>query len=150
VIGCAKEKFWERLVAVVDRPELELDDRFSSFEARAEHAAEVVKILDEALLTRPTEYWIEHLQAAGVPCAPILDVPAALAQPLVRERGLLIETEHPRFGTVVQLGSPVKVGEPRLDHRRAPQRNEDADYLLKRLGYDEARITQLTESGAFG
>lgn len=150
VLGCAKEKFWKRLTAVVERPDLENDDRFASFEARAEHADELVKILDEVLLTRPSEYWVERLQEAGVPCAPVLDVPAALAHPLVSERGLLLETEHPRFGKVVQLASPVKVGEPRLEHRRAPQRNEDADHVLKWLGYDEARIAGLADSGAFG
>ena len=106
--------------------------------------------MDEALILHPTEYWVERLQAAGVPCAPVLDVPAALVHPLVSERGLIIETEHPRFGKVRQLASPVRVGEPRLDHRRAPQRNEDAEQILRRLGYDDDTITRLAKSGAFG
>jgi len=150
VVGCAKEKFWKRLVEVIDRPDLDLDERFSNFEARGEHSTELIKILDEVLITESTDYWVERLEAVGVPCAPVLDLPAALEHPLVKERGLVVETEHPRFGKVLQLASPVRVGEPRSGHRRAPQRNEDAEVLFERLGYDEARIRELKDSGAFG
>jgi crotonobetainyl-CoA:carnitine CoA-transferase CaiB-like acyl-CoA transferase len=46
VVGCAKEKFWDRLIKAIDRPELAEELRFVDFAARAEHAAEVVTILD--------------------------------------------------------------------------------------------------------
>lgn len=150
VLGCAKEKFWSRLTEVIERPDLASDERFKDFEARALHAEELIGELDEVLVTKPADHWIQRLQAAGVPCAPILDVPASLAHPLAAERGLIIETDHPRFGRVTQLASPVKVGEPRREHRRAPQRNEDGERILRSLGYDDDRIGRLADSGAFG
>ena len=150
VIGCAKEKFWIRLTDVLGQPDLATDERFIDFQARREHESELIAELDAILMTKPADYWIALLQAAGVPCAPVLDVPMALAHRLIAERGLIIEAEHPRFGTVRQLASPVRVGESQRHHRRAPQRNEDADFLLKSLGYDDEKVSALAQSGALG
>ena len=150
VVGCAKEKFWSRLTEALHRPDLAADERYKDFEARRANSAELVAVLDEVFRTKTADYWIEHLQPAGVPCAPVLDLPAALSQPIVTERGLVVETEHPRFGKVIQLASPVRVGEERVEPRRAPQRNEDADRILGSLGYDASRIAELADAGAFG
>ena len=53
VVGCAKEKFWNRLIKVIGQPELAEDLRFIDFAARSEHASEVVSILDEVFATSP-------------------------------------------------------------------------------------------------
>jgi len=150
VVACAKEKFWTFLTEVIGLPDLARDERFATFSARAANVVELVAILDKAFAREDNEYWIERLRAAGVPCAPVLDVPAALAHPLVEERGLIVETPHPRFGTVRQLASPVRVGVDPIPHRRAPRRNEDADDIMHWLGYSDTRVNRLAESGAFG
>jgi crotonobetainyl-CoA:carnitine CoA-transferase CaiB-like acyl-CoA transferase len=63
----------------------------------------------------------------------------------------VIETAHPRFGTVRQLRSPVRVGAEPPPARRGPRRHEDGDGLLAALvGYDRERIAALAASGAFG
>jgi len=90
------------------------------------------------------------LSADGVPCGPINSVAGALQDPQVAERDLLISVEHPRFGTVRQVGSPVRVGAPRTGHRRAPARDEHAAAIFAELGYSEERISQLEDRGAFG
>jgi crotonobetainyl-CoA:carnitine CoA-transferase CaiB-like acyl-CoA transferase len=151
VIGCAKEKFWQRLTDVIGRPELATDERFVNFDSRRRNATELIEILDGILVTDTTENWIKQLSGAGVPCGPINTVEQALAEPHTEARGLIVETEHPRFGMVRQPASPVRVGEPPKEHRRAPHRNEDADYVLSTLlGYDRERISKLEVAGAFG
>ena len=56
-------------------------------------------------------------------------------------RGMVVETDHPEFGTVRQVRSPVRVGDDAVQYRRAPRRNEDADYVFSELlGYDSTRI----------
>jgi hypothetical protein len=48
-------------------------------------------------------------------------------------------------------GPAVNVGPRRTDHRRAPQRNEDFDYVVRDLlGYDDDRIAALVSAAAFG
>lgn len=144
VIGCAKEKFWRRLTDVIDRPELTDDGRFATFNDRRQNAAELQGILDEIFVTETTSAWIARLTEAGVPCGPINSVAEALAEPHTQARELIVETKHPRFGSVQQPGSAVRVGAPRSENRRAPLRNEDADYVFRELlGYDDAKVAEL-------
>ena len=75
----------------------------------------------------------------------------ALSDAQIEVRGMIVETEHPHFGTVRQVASPVRVGSERPEYRRAPRRNEDADYVLGEiLGYGSDLVSQLAGEGAFG
>ncbi|MCO7219031.1 CaiB/BaiF CoA-transferase family protein [Klenkia sp. PcliD-1-E] len=151
VVGCAKEKFWQRLVAVLGRPDLGDDGRFATFALRDRHRDALLPQLKEAFRTDTVEHWMAQLRAAGVPSSPINDVGQALADPQAAARGLLLETEHPHWGTVKQVGSPVRFGEPRTDHRRAPHRNEHQDRITRDLlGYSAERVAELEAAGAFG
>ena len=150
VIGCAKEKFWRRLTEVIE-PALADDPRFDTFALRREHEDELLPLLRKRLLTQPSEYWLAGLRAAGVPCGPINDIASALTAPQVAARDMIVETEHPRFGTVRQVAGAVRVGTTRREHRRAPIRDEDRYQVLHEcLGYGEPRIAALAADGAFG
>jgi crotonobetainyl-CoA:carnitine CoA-transferase CaiB-like acyl-CoA transferase len=145
VTGCAKEKFWRRLTVVVGRPELAEDPRFATFADRADHRDELEEILDKVFPTRTVEDWLQRLRAASVPCAPVNDVPNALREEHTLAREMIISVDHPRFGEVQQVNSPVRVGPARRDHVRAPRRGEHTRSILRDLlGYDDDTITQLT------
>jgi len=151
VVACAKEKFWQRLVAVIGRPELAEDPRFDNFAARSRHRHVLIPILTEIFRDRPTDHWLSRLAGAGIPTGPINTVEQALAEPQTAARSVLVETAHPLWGRVKAPASPVRVGNPRVEHRRGPQRNEDAEAILcDLLGYDEAQRQELREAGAFG
>ncbi|MFX1759838.1 CaiB/BaiF CoA transferase family protein [Rhodococcus sp. As11] len=150
VVGCAKEKFWERLVVAIDRPDLGADPRFANFALRGENQDELLPILEQTFATQPVDYWLSRLQPAGVPSGPINDVAQALTEPHTLARGLLVETEHPTFGTVRQVASPVRFGSEPTQYRRAPLRNEHFDEIVRDLGYSTERVAELTGQGAFG
>jgi len=150
VVGCAKEKFWQRLVAVLGRPDLGDDERFASFALRDRNRDELLPHLKAAFAANTVGHWLPLLQAAGVPSSPINSVDEALADPQAAARGLLLETEHPHWGTVKQVGSPVRFGEPFTEHRRAPHRNEHQDDVTSLLGYSPDKVAALTAAGAFG
>jgi crotonobetainyl-CoA:carnitine CoA-transferase CaiB-like acyl-CoA transferase len=145
VVACPKEKFWQRLTVAVGRRELAADERFATFADRRAHADELLPILDGILVSRTTQEWLDVLHAAGVPCGPVNSVSQALADEQTLARGMVVETEHPEFGTVRQVRSPVRVGDGVVEYRRAPRRNEDADYVFSELlGYDATRIEALS------
>jgi crotonobetainyl-CoA:carnitine CoA-transferase CaiB-like acyl-CoA transferase len=151
VIGCAKEKFWQRLTVVIDRPELAHDPRFATFIDRNENRQELQEILDDELARRTVAEWLEALGAASVPCAPVNDVAQALREEHTLARDLIVSTEHPRFGSVKQVNSPVRAGEIPRQHRRAPFRGEHTATVLRDLlGYDDATVHRLSTAGAFG
>ncbi len=151
VVGCAKEKFWQRLTVVIERPEWAADPRFETFADRDRNRDVLLPLLEEIFAQRTVAEWVEPLRAAAVPTAPINDVASALTEPHTIARDLLVETEHPRYGTVRQVASPVRVGSELPTYRRAPLRNEDAGRILgEMLGYDSAAIADLGDRGAFG
>jgi crotonobetainyl-CoA:carnitine CoA-transferase CaiB-like acyl-CoA transferase len=64
---------------------------------------------------------------------------------------MVISTEHPRYGQVRQVASPVRVGPAPASYRRAPRRNEDHGYLTSELlGYSAQTLAELAAGGAFG
>ncbi|MFQ5932326.1 MAG: CaiB/BaiF CoA transferase family protein, partial [Nitrospiraceae bacterium] len=143
VVACPKEKFWQRLTAVIGRPDLAIDTRFVNFAARHAHAKELSAILEEVFRAQGSAYWLTRLKEAGIPSGPVNSVAEALSDPHTAARRMVVETGHPRFGTVRQLASPVRVGDQSVPYRRAPRRNEDASYILKELlGYEPDRVTK--------
>lgn len=151
IVACPKEKFWVRLATAIGRPELATDCRFASFSARRANADELIRILGDVFLSRTAAEWLALLRAGGVPCGPVNSVRDALSDPQTLARGMVVETQHPRFGTVRQVSSPVRVGSDPPRYRRAPALHEDADYVLRGLlDYDARHIDGLVRGGAFG
>jgi len=152
IVGCAKEKFWARLASVVGHPEWgDADSPYGSFAKRRSAKDELLPELEAIFRQRTVEEWLTLFYAASIPCGPINDVDAALREEHTAARHLLVTTEHPRYGTVEQLASPIRVGADKPTYRRAPLRNEDFDHVMEHvLGLDEAARNDLREHGAFG
>ena len=151
IIGCAKEKFWQRLTEVIGKPEWATDPRFITFADRQKNATALLPMLEEIVRHRTVDQWLSVLYPASIPCGPINDVAQAMLEPHTIARNLIFETEHPRYGTIKNLASPVKVGNEAVAHRRAPQRNENFDEVMSGLlKYSPEKIASLGDAGAFG
>jgi crotonobetainyl-CoA:carnitine CoA-transferase CaiB-like acyl-CoA transferase len=151
VLACAKDSFFVRLCEAMGLDELPLDERFSSAAARYRHRSELLPILERALSAKTSSQWLDILGSANVPCGPVNSVEQAFLDPQVSARGLIIKHDHPSFGEVRSIGSPVRVGTQAPPSRRAPQRNEHAAEILGGLlHYEPAKIDELRVAGAFG
>jgi crotonobetainyl-CoA:carnitine CoA-transferase CaiB-like acyl-CoA transferase len=149
VIACAKEKFWTRLVEIMDRPDLGADPRCAKLADRDKNRDFVTAELERTFLERDTDDWIAALNAAGIPAARINDVPSALSDPQAVARGAVVEFDHPTLGTISHMASPLRLDDGRIEVGRAPTRGEHTEELLRDLcGYDEARLATLRAQGA--
>ncbi len=120
------------------------DEKYATFADRRRNASELIPILEGIFASKTESEWLALLREAGVPCGPVNTVSQALADEHTIARGMVVDTEHPAFGTVRQVRSPVRVGSDPVEYRRAPQRNEDAEYVFTELlGYDAERIERL-------
>ena len=151
VIGCAKEKFYERLCQVISRPDLATNPDFINFAKRYENRDALVSELEEIFKTRTTKEWLIDLMAAGVPCSPVNTIEQAFQEEHTVAREMIAHSDHEYFGKLRTPASPVNVGPKRTEYSRAPKRGEHTISVLKDLlDLTEEQISALKASGAFG
>jgi crotonobetainyl-CoA:carnitine CoA-transferase CaiB-like acyl-CoA transferase len=147
VVFCNKDKFWRDLVETLGVPELAEDARFGSFADRLANREALLPLLRARFETRTTADWLDRLRGR-VPCAPVNDVRQALADPQVLARDMIVDVEHPEFGTLREVRSPVRTEGEIRQPRRAPRLGEHTDSILRDvLGYGDGTIARLRTAG---
>jgi crotonobetainyl-CoA:carnitine CoA-transferase CaiB-like acyl-CoA transferase len=148
-VACAKEKFFQDLLAAMKSPEIAADPRFASFASRREHRQEVSAILAARFREKTTAEWLARLRGR-VPCAPVRTLAEALDREELEERGMLATYDHPAFGQVAMTGTPFTLSGFSPTYSRAPAYNADQQALMDELGYSAAERADLAAAGAFG
>jgi crotonobetainyl-CoA:carnitine CoA-transferase CaiB-like acyl-CoA transferase len=147
-VGAANQRNWERLIAVLGRPDLQDDPRFASNAARMGHLAELTEELDVLFSVRTSADWIATLEAAGMPVGPVLSIAEMHRDPQTLARAMVRAVEHPVAGSVKTIGAPVKFSVTDCDVRRpAPTLGEHTRDILHDVGYVRSEIDALIEKG---
>jgi CoA:oxalate CoA-transferase len=111
VIDANGDKFWRALCEALEHREWADDRRFVSRAGRLAHVDELMALLQRIFLTRPGAEWLQRLEEAGVPCAPIHTVDRAVTDPQVLARHMVVDIAHPHYGTVKMPGNPIKIAD---------------------------------------
>ncbi|MDE0409067.1 MAG: CoA transferase [Alphaproteobacteria bacterium] len=120
MVAAGNDRLYQRLCAVLGRPEWGRDARFATVRERLTNRAALIPLIQLALLTRPRAVWQAALEAAGVPHAPINKVSEAADDPQTAALGAMLtepETGYPLLGLPVSLDGerpPVRSGAPAL------------------------------------
>ena len=146
VVACPKEKFWARLCDAIGRPELR-GRRFATFADRDRRPRRARADPRRGLPRRgraPSGSAV--LGEAGVPSAPVNDVPDALED----GRGSS-STSIRGSARVRQVASPLRLSGAEPPARPAPARGEHTEQVLVELcGYPAGRVQELADAGVFG
>ena len=133
------------------RPEWAEDPRFRSAAGLVKHADARLELMAEVLRERTTAEWLERLDAAGVPCAPVLSREEMLEHPQVRENALIEESEAPSTGRMRQPRPAERMeGTPSSLRRAAPLLGEHGESVLAETGLGAEEIASLRASGVLG
>ena len=109
VIFAVGTAHWEAFCRALGRAEMAKEERFATNALRAEHVEELRELIAEVTPGKTAADWIRVMEAAGVPCGPILSVDEVAAHPQVEARRMLVEVEHEGIGAVRMAGCPVKL-----------------------------------------
>jgi formyl-CoA transferase len=148
-IGAANQRTFTKLADLLGHTEWLFDPRFSSDHARVAHRDELASAIESITSLESRDAWLTRLEAAGVPCGPILNYAEAFATPQAEARQMSVEVDHPVLGRHRTLGTPIKMSATPLNPaRRAPMLGEHTDEVLAAAGYAENEIEQLRITGA--
>ncbi|WP_299396013.1 CaiB/BaiF CoA-transferase family protein [Pelagibius sp.] len=93
--------------------------------------------------------WIERLEAAGVPCAPVLTRREAIRHPQVAANGIVVEHDHPQAGRLRQARNPaVFSATPAAQRSGAPALGAHTRAVLAEAGFSAGEIDAMLAGGA--
>ncbi|HTO53135.1 MAG TPA: CoA transferase [Myxococcota bacterium] len=127
VLAAGHDPVYKRLCEVLGAPELLRDPRFVNITERVRHADALGLELEKRLAQRGVDEWLALFEAAGVPCGPLNDVAAVLADPQVRARNMIVSVDDPTAGKLEMPGFPVKLDGGHESDVRAHAPDLDAD-----------------------
>src|SRR6202163_2191397 len=142
--GTISDSEWQGFCRASGDPELAKDPRFTTPASRSVNAAARIHRMAEYIAQHTTAEWLERLDAADVPCAPILRRSEIIGNEQVVARGIIAEFEQPTVGRVRQPKPAARfevneavIGGP------APRVGQHSKDVLRELGYSDADIERM-------
>lgn len=141
IVGAGNDRLWVKLCNILGKPELIADSRFDTNGHRTANVNELTDILNAIFKQKTTDEWMEALETAELPCAPINTVDKIVNDPQIKARNMIVEVEHPVAGHLKMPGLPVKLSAtPGSVEKAAPLLGQHTAELLKEiLGWDEIK-----------
>ena len=140
---------WNRLVQLLEMPELGEDSRFLTPALRMQNRDELSNIVMPWLMTQNKRDIAEKAQAIGLNATPVFDIGEVAEDRHNKERGFFVEIEHPVAGTFKYPGAPFKLQEGGWQIRRPAPLLGQHNYEIyqDKLGYTDQDISNLESSG---
>ena len=140
---------WAALARTFGRPEWLEDPRFATTELRDLNINDRLALIQSVLIGRTTGEWMEILEPAGVPCAPVLTRSEMIHHPQIEAAGIVVESDHPQAGRLRQARNAARFSATTPELRfGAPLLGEHAVEILREAGFsdeecDSLRLTAL-------
>ena len=144
VIAVITDAFWQGLLNIVDVDNLRKEE-FKSSTGRLQNQKFIESELNKKLSTETSEHWINALNSAKVPCAPINSFSQALSDEQVIHRNMVVEVDHPDGGKVKMPGNPIKLSYTDEDSFSPPPHlgQHTKETLIEWCNYSESEINEL-------
>lgn len=148
VIAANTQEMWISLCGVLGRPELVDDPRFTANKDRLARRDELVEILQAEFARWDCNDIYAALVDHEVPAAPINTTEAALSDPQVRLRDMVVSVQHRRGKEFLTIGTPIKSdAAPGEDFASPPELGGDAAEMMSALGYTGDEQAALAAAG---
>src|SRR5258708_8879146 len=147
--GTISDSEWQGFCKASGDPELAKDPRFATPSARSVNATARINRMAEFIAQHTTAEWLERLDAADVPCAPILRRGEIIHNEQVVARGIIEEFDQPAVGRVRQPKPAARfsVNEAAIGGPAPRVRRHSRD-VLRDLGYTDSAIDTMVSDRA--
>jgi formyl-CoA transferase len=136
------------MAQIIGRPDLRDDDRFNTPPARARNSAALTEIIEGWARRHDKRAVMKAFAGRGIPCGAVLDTAEVLSDAHLRERGTIVDLDHPTRGRFSTIISPLRLSDSPVEARRAPLYGEHNDEVLRDLGgYTPEEIKVFRDKG---
>jgi len=146
-IACTSDKIFERLAALIGRPEVAGDGEFGTYAQRDARRAEVDKMVTDWTGTRTRDEVLRRCEEMQVPCGMVAAIDEIFEDPQYAARGNIVMVDDPRAGTVaVQNVVPRMTATPGgIDWLGPAVGAHNREIYGELLGMDDAALAALRE-----
>ena len=150
MLAVGNDRQFRECAAVIGRPELATDHRFTTNEARIANRKELVRILGRALREKATCEWLAAFAERSVPAGPINDLAEVLGGEYATERALVRKIDNGAGHPVPFVSNPVAFDSTPVTYDRAPPLlgEHTEEVLHEWLGYSATQIDALRKTAA--
>jgi formyl-CoA transferase len=141
-------RMWDALCTAIDRPDLAVDERFATPQARARNHEALYQEI--AAWTRQRTKWeaMEWLGARGAPASAVYDTEDLLHDKHLQARGAITTVHHPERGDWDFLSPPFYMSKSKVEMTPAPLLGQHTEEVLRaELGLSEAALARLEAQG---
>lgn len=137
-------KDWEPLCKALGRDDLACDPRFQDPAEREKNTRELIAEFDAEFAKKDIEAWRPILDEHDITYEVLLTDDEFVKDPDAHENEIFVEFEHPKYGKLKTIRSPINVeGETKVAPTAAPGLGEHSREILAMLGYGESEIEHL-------
>ena len=142
---------WENICDVIGKPEWKTDPGYATPPARLDKLTLIFDTIEAWTKTKTKFEVMDLCNPLNIPCGPILSMKEIAEEPSLRETGTIVEVDHPERGPYLTVGNPIKLSASPAKVERSPLLGEHTDQILTGvLGYSEAELADIRDSGAIG
>lgn len=139
---------WENLLKTMGREELLDDERYADITQLSQYNDEIEATVGEWTRKHTKHEVMNMLGKVGVPCGACLDTLEVLNDPHLRQRGMVVDVDHPKAGQFAMPACPVQLSESPVEVVPAPLLGQDNTAVYERLlGLDEESLQALRKTG---
>jgi CoA:oxalate CoA-transferase len=148
-IICSNERHWIALGKALKREDWTSDPQYNPLIERVNRMDQ----LDAEINAETSKYTrtqlFELLNKTGAACAPVRTLHEVMADPHLRERGMVHDIDHPEYGKLVVMNSPIHYGGVKQpDYKPSGKMGADIDAILGgELKLTKAEIEDLRKAG---
>lgn len=144
ILGVGSDNVWQSFCRLVGREEPAKDKRFEQNAQRVANYTDLMPLIRDIIEKKTVDEWLPLLREAGVPAERINTIDQALEDEHLRQRGIIVELEHPALGIMRSIATPVHLSDTPLVYRcHPPALGEHTNEVLSELGFDIEQLKQL-------
>ncbi|CAB3758790.1 formyl-CoA transferase [Burkholderia puraquae] len=152
VIAAQVDDAWKRFAALIEASGgpsgFGTDERFHNSVGRNAHRLEILAVVEPWVAARTVTQILDLLDGIDVPCAKVQRIDEVIADPQIQARGMIVEQEHPRYGTLRLPNLPFRFSGCDTTIREvAPDLGQHNAEVAQSLGFTPAEIDAMQTDG---